>query len=317
MVLTQDCLNVGTRNGHCDESKIGPVVVQYPIAQTLFSTDSSGPWNLGRRLLSNVRLSNEMTEKLTQREAARLETMKINFDVPSVEPVCRVYVHCGPCACSINLARAIVDGNGVPEHVDIAIRIDDRIPTSCRRFDSAIDVLNSIRNQIEEYENTSSTQSRSVAAIDCAAFAKRIFVLEQEHYGETGQEPALQKIMAEDYERSSNSLRDLEIGGIIFIVEADVGNESLERHPFRSRPRKPRANEIYAFKGEQSTQGWLWNREFIGRFSKSKYAMEREKEKAILNISQGSKSSDTSSRSMPDSITTPRKRQKSDASLDD
>ena len=287
MVLTQDCLNVGTRNGHCDESKIGPVVVQYPIAQTLFSTDSSGPWNLGRRLLSDVRLSN------------------------------RVYVHCGPCACSINLARAIVDGNGVPEYLDIAIRIDDRIPTSCRRFDSAIDVLNSIRNQIEEDENTSSTQSRSVAAIDCPALEKRIFVLEQEHYGETRQEPALQKIMAEDYERSSTSPSDLEIGGIIFIVEADVGNESLERHPFRSQPRKPRANEIYAFKGELSTQGWLWNREFIGRFSKSKYAMEREKEKAILNTSQGSKSSDTSSRSIPDSITTPRKRQRSDASLDD
>jgi hypothetical protein len=246
--------------------------------QTVFCSLSHGTWNLGRRLFNSLKRDFATTEKVEQRNAKRIEIMKLNYKVPDPEPVCRILIYCGASVCAINTAQAILNGKGISEDFDLVIRIDDRIPTSCRAPTSAFNGLCAIRSQLDEVERSSFKPTRSIRAIDCPALERRIYALEQDDQAELDSQNATQTILDE----CSDNEADLKTLAVVIIAEAEIYENSFEEHPFIKLSGKPRASEIYnfGFKGSIEGRGRQYERKFMGQFHRSKLALETQQSRS-------------------------------------
>jgi hypothetical protein len=56
--------------------------------------------------------------------------MRIEDQLPDIDPLKVVYVYCAPSACQIQTAVDLCRGRGISEFLDFAVRIDERIPSS-------------------------------------------------------------------------------------------------------------------------------------------------------------------------------------------
>jgi hypothetical protein len=221
-----------------------------------------------------------LPEAIDERESRRFKALKITGDLPHVRPISRIYIHCGPCACAIQTALNLTQGDGVSEYFDFAIRIDERLPTSCRRSSTALDVLAAIHDAIDGHVvNSWDAKSKSIGFIDCPDLEKRIFTLEQERFEHSESASVLQKILAEEYEGLKS---DLPIEAIIFIAEADLSHHSLESPPFSAEARKPRGTDIYAFVRSWTEAGRFWQRKYLGSYTRSKKAIEKKRARLSL-----------------------------------
>ena len=273
LVLTDKCLDLEA-DSHCQSATIGRAAFKNHHDLS-FTSEWHTCWNLGRRSLFNVKPFESQEEK-SEAESRRLQISKMTDELPEVRPVGRIYIYCGPCACAIQTARKITFSKDVSEYFDFAVRIDERIPTSCRRSSSAVDVLSGIRDAIDghvvDWENR---QSRSVGFIDCPQLEKSIYDLEHEKFRGFEPESVLQRILT-----NHNDESELPTKAIIIIAEADLCQLSLEAHPFVNETRKPRETDIFAFRENWDTwtgYDYLWQREYQGSYSRSKKAIEKRK----------------------------------------
>ncbi len=206
---------------------------------------------------------------------------RLTNSVPVTSPLSRIlgriYIYCGPCACAIQTALKLTRDNDASGFFDFTIRIDERLPTSCRRSTSIIDVLGAIRDTIVWHEVKSSLSSSvSMGFFDCLELERRIYNLEQEPSGLFQRESILQKILAAHGE-SLDDDDGIPVHAIIFIAEADLCHFSLESHPFHFEPRKPRATDIFAFTPYWDRQMYTWQRKYMSSYCRSDKAMEKNK----------------------------------------
>lgn len=284
VVLTDKCLDLET-DSHCESATIGRAIDEYakPSDGTdlSFTCTNKAQWNLGRRILNNVKPPFESQEEWNEAESRRFQVSKMKGELaPDTSPASRIYIHCGSCACAVQTALKMTRNNGASEYFDFSIRIDERLSTSCRRSSTAIDVLTAIRDTIEGHVvNTWDCRSKSIGFIDCPDLEKRIYNLEQEKFGYIEPASVLQNILVEDYQKTENAIP---IGAIIFIAESDFCQSSLESHPFRSEARKPRETDIFAFTPTMVGSKGVWLRKYMGSYSRSKSALEKRADRSSL-----------------------------------
>jgi Prion-inhibition and propagation len=271
IVLTDNCLDLEA-DSHCESATIGEAISG--DKDLSFTCANRLRWNLGRRILMHVKLPFKSQEAMSEAESRRFELSKIVGELPDVSPVSRIYVHCGPCACAVQTALNLTRDNDASEFFEFVIRIDERLPTSCRRSSTTIDVLAAIRDTIYGHEVSWSVISKSIGFIDCPELEKRIYNLEQEKFGHFEPSSVLQKILVEDYQDYKNNVP---VGAVVFIAEADSCQLSLESRPFRGEARKPRETEIFAFKSVWNESGYLWQREYMGSCARSANAIEKKR----------------------------------------
>lgn len=311
LVLTDKCLDLEP-DSHCESATIGSAISG--AKDLSFTCAHAARWNLGRRIHVNVKLSRDLEDAIKERESLRLEVSKIECELPKIRPVSRIYIYCGPCACAIQTALNLTLGNddisGVDqEYFDFAIRIDERLPTSCRRSSTDIDVLTAIRDSIDGHvvSRWSTDSSRSIGFVDSPELERRIYSLEQERFVHLEPAGVLQKILLEDHQKLGS---DLEVSAIILIAEADLCHLSLESRPFGSEARKPRETDIFAFKS-----GWVgdrtWDRRYLGSYGRSAAANnKRRAQSSLLTDPTSQPASNVMSTTLPIS---PNKRKRADS----
>lgn len=248
-----------------------------------FTCANSVRWNLGRRILKIVESPFESAEAMSEAESRRFETSRFTGDLPDPKPVRRIYIYCGPCACAIQTALKLTWMNDASKYFEIVIRIDERLPTSCRRSSRVVDVLVAIRDTINLHELKGwESHPSPMGCVDCPELEKRIYSLEQEASGTLEPKNILQKILFEHSQNSNETLKDdIPVNAIIFLAETDLCHFSLESHPFRREARKPRETDIFAFKGYWSLSGYLWQRQYMGSYSRSTMAMEKKTQSSL------------------------------------
>lgn len=267
VVLTDTCLNQQQSYGQCsnDLGKVRKISFCSPKVQ----------WKLGQRVLSQVVLSDIAQERIDRREQIRSQEPYVE-----TKPAARVFIHCGPCACAIATAQQIIQEKDVAEYLDVVLRIDDRLPTSCQTADTAVGVLEEIRQRLDEptKESMLFTSSRY---IDQPALERRIYDFEEDKSVRDSPSYGIQRILEEEYSRfASHSSPDLELTAVVFVAESDLCSASLEAAPFLRTAKKPQATEIYTFSnydphGPRYLSTSTWRRVFLGRYSRSKLAKEQ------------------------------------------
>jgi hypothetical protein len=109
------------------------------------------------------------------------ERLGVPDDLSLLDPWGVVFVYCGPCACQIQTALDICRGKGIEQYQEFAVRIDDRIPTSCRRMTTSFKLLSSFRDYIGKLVPANHLYELS-NHIDLPWLEQRIYKLEQEAY---------------------------------------------------------------------------------------------------------------------------------------
>ncbi|MCJ1398699.1 hypothetical protein MMC11_001900 [Xylographa trunciseda] len=276
VVLTDECLDLET-DSHCEAATIGRAISS--TEDISFTCYNLAQWNLGRRILAKAKRS---FEEISEAESRRIEICKATGELPDVIPIDRVYIHCGPCACAIQTALKLTWVNRASEYVDYAIRIDERLPTSCRRSSAAIEVLAAIHDTIDGYQVTYGDKSKSIGFIDCPELEKQIYNLEQETTSHFGPANILHTILNEYQDiKHANS-----VAAIVIIAEADTIHSSLEGQRFYSEARKPRDTDIFTFEFAQENDEWKWRRRYEGAYSRSKKSIEKKRARSSLLTDQ-------------------------------
>ena len=216
---------------------------------------------------------------MNEAESRRFLIHELTEYLPKVVPVSRIYIYCGPCACALQTALILTQDNGASDYIDYAILIDERLPTSCHRSITPLDFLIEIRDTLQEHEvEDYDPVSRSLGYIDIPELERRIYDIEQEKPGPFGGTSSLHQILLEHmdfhgwYDRSP-----VPTGAIIIVAETDSCQIPLEKRPFQSEARKPRETELYSFEPVWNAGDWLLRRRYVGSYSRSEEAIERNK----------------------------------------
>lgn len=149
IVLTDNCLDLEA-DSHCEPGNIGKAISS--AKDLSFTCTKRVHWNLSRRILMKLKLAYELEEKIRELEYREPDSPKVNGGSPTVSPFNRIYIHCGPCACAIQTALNFTSNDEFRKLFEFVIRIDERLPTSCRRSSTTIDALAAIRDTICGHE---------------------------------------------------------------------------------------------------------------------------------------------------------------------
>jgi hypothetical protein len=272
IVLTDNCLDLEA-DSHCESATIGGAISG--AKDLSFTCANRVHWNLGRRILMHVNLPDNSQERLREIESRRLGLPKVVSGLPGVNSSSRIFIHCGPCACAIQTALNFTLSNEASKCFEFVIRIDERLPTSCRRSSTTIDALAAIRDTIYGHEvKGCNDKSKSIGFIDCPELEKRIYNLEQERSRHFEYSSVIQKILVEDYQdyKNHDSVR-----AIVLIAEADSCQLSLENRPFLGEARKLRNTEIFTFESVWNETEYVWKRIYIGSYGRSTNAIEKKR----------------------------------------
>ena len=181
-----------------------------------------------------------------------------------------MYISCPPCACQIQTALAICQGNGVSPLLEVSICIDYRLPSSCVRSGQALYRLISIERKIKNI-TTDHADLPTVPkgnSIDCPWLERRSFQLEQgaseSSFAEDPSGVVLDMIRNAEVCRSTT--------GMVISGEMDCFNSMLEDVFMTRSPRKPRETDLYELIStwDPVHRVYNWRHHYMGAYSRAK-----------------------------------------------
>lgn len=269
-VLTDKCLDLEPES-HCETDRLGEAITSG--IELSFTSAPDSLWNLGQRMNDCIGLP-----------VAEWELRDIAYD----KPLSDVRIHCGPCACAIHTAISLCSSKDVSLHYRFSIHVHDRLPTSCRRASSPVEVMEAFRDGLEGFQLTDKYDrlQKALSYIDSPSLEQRIYDLEQELFEPVSPENVLQAVLVdvlEEQQRSKQYRRSRSLGADIFIVEADTCQLSLQHPPFKAQAKKPKATNIFELsrppdqgsKQQQSSRPHQITQRYIGSYYRSKGAIRR------------------------------------------
>ncbi len=243
-----------------------------------FTSPPESLWNLGQRIYDCIGLP-----------VAEWQLRDIAFD----KPMSDIRIHCGPCACAIQTAISLCSSKDVSSHYRFSIHIHDRLPTSCRRASSPVEVMEALRDGLEGFQLTDKWDrlQKALSYINSPALEKRIYDLEQELFEPVSAENVLQAVLLDVLEgerRREQHGKSHSLGADIFIIEADRCQRSLQNPPFKSQAKKPRATNIFELsrrpdegsKQQQTSRPHHVTQRYIGSYYRSRRSIQKRKSEA-------------------------------------
>ena len=243
-----------------------------------FTSAPESLWNLGRRIYDCIGLP-----------VSPWELQDIAYDKPLLD----LRIHCGPCGCAIHTAMSLCCSKDVSSHYRFSIHIHDRLPTSCRRASSPLEVMEALRDGLEGFQLTDKYDrlQKALSYINSPALEKRIYDMEQELFEPVNPENVLQAVLLdvlEEQQRTKQREKGRSLGADIFIVEADNCQQSLQNPPFKAEVKKPRATNIFELsrpqdqgsKPHQGSRPHQIAQRYIGSYYRSKGAIQKRKSEA-------------------------------------
>lgn len=271
IVLTGSCPDIDATS-HCHEHRVGTQAFSVGLS---FSCSHTYKWNLGRRLLGQI--NHFLGADLDEIRNRRYQHLKVENELPDIDPLGSVYIYCAPCACQIETALSLCRGKGISEFLDFAVRIDDRIPSSCRRMTTGAVLLSRLRDDIGEQVAYGRGYS-GTEHIDWPWLEQRIYKLDQEACEATNacSSDLLERISSEDHTSGR------ETAAIIIMGEADLCSPMLEKLPPSGKARMPRETDLYELVRYPNFWSPFWKRQHLGQYIMSHSSLQRAKSRMLL-----------------------------------
>ncbi|KAL8863658.1 MAG: hypothetical protein Q9178_000341 [Gyalolechia marmorata] len=193
---------------------------------------------------------------------------------PSLPEFCvHVYIYCAPCACQV--ASAIDIASSIEEfpYMDVQIRVDCRLQSSCVISSSVINGLQSLINYIKEEEKTMDAsgyfpkeRTACLKAIDRQWLEQAVYRHEEDP-DTTPPSPADRMMQI-----VRNHCQEVTCAALMILGEADYCIPLIGAPPFPplSQGRLPRETELYQMSqqfSEEATEEGHWRRGYMGTYT--------------------------------------------------
>jgi hypothetical protein len=185
----------------CEMAQLGPKCVvgdtygvnpyRFDIASG-YAESGSALWQSVKKFI-NIRVKledligeSELMAKLLREESGQLDPYQREF-LEEMLPVATAYIHCAPCLSLVHTALGI-SLKASSSFLRIAVRPDDRIPSSCCHDIDRTDGLRSILREIKRHESSTSSHTgfgyaqppTAARYLDRAWIEQRLHYVEQE-----------------------------------------------------------------------------------------------------------------------------------------
>ncbi|KAL8951459.1 MAG: hypothetical protein Q9222_002560 [Ikaeria aurantiellina] len=177
----------------------------------------------------------------------------------------QVYIYCPPCSCQIASALDTAWSMNESPYLDIHVRVDYHLQTSCSVSSIGINGLQSLADYIREDEkliNLPDYHVMRLRAIDRQWLEQTIYDYEEEIETLT-LSPAsrLSKILA------AHNMED-DCAAVLILGEADYSIPLIGSPPFPPLKlgKVPQQTEMYRLK-QAFEEGWYWQRDYMGTFT--------------------------------------------------
>ena len=212
----------------------------------------------------------------------------------------KLYIYCPPCACQVATALNICRSVNKYRHLDIRIRVDYRLSTSCSMSSSRIDGLVSLIDYIKTEESKSRISKyadEKLKAIDRQWLEQIVYDYEEVQITTPSPANQLSHIVRP---HKNESL----CAAIVILGEADYCIPLMEAPPFPpSKPgRTPQETQLYRM---DQTYGFVllqrhrsWRRHYMGTYSRKEPLKKKRPAPVMLDTeAEGHESEPRSKRS--------------------
>ena len=127
-MLTESCLNANTP-APCEDYDFGSHMTWGVNEKPIHIANNTHQWNVGRRI-SDI-IERDALPAIDQADLFHRELDDDKEWIKVPRKVVKVWIYCGPCCCLIRTAFMICKSQGVSRHLEITIRVDHRLKTSC------------------------------------------------------------------------------------------------------------------------------------------------------------------------------------------
>lgn len=229
-ILTQPCRN-------SEAGEFCEVAASLQDRLKKYSHQAAQVPSLGQRIVSHIDLHQVSSMELDKIEEYRNKARE-RYESPDLLKSA-IYIHCPPCACSIQMALEIcLEVQGIArDMLDFKVRFDARLTASCCLAEGR-ERLNAIFNYIRSGETAASPfiAPHLLKNVDRDWLDQRVYEYEDEVEPQTTND--LRHIL-EGY-RSLHS-----VAGIIILGERDHLLPALNRPPFAALERTPRETQFF------------------------------------------------------------------------
>ena len=300
-MMTESCLNMNPFNTYkpCQDLNFASDSIWNQKGHIASSTHQ---WNMGRRISDDI--ERDVLPIFDQADLYDITEDDQGERVKISRRVAKVWIYCGPCSCLLTTARRICEAYGVSKHLEMAIRVDHRLRTSC--CSSSTSGLDRVKDLLEGSEVRERDMAHSYDFgdfLDRPWMERAIIRAENEQDTVLGQpetprsHQGLLREYSAEYDFDRRSYMTLIMG------ECDYLLPSIECLDCIFNPHIPAVGEVWQVWTTYGKEfGWHWRRKLWGRYTLSSEACKQRAELSQLRRTLGAsvdtttKSTNTSSR---------------------
>jgi hypothetical protein len=249
-VLTERCFKSATGRS-CNYDTFGVDALSgtthYLTSDFALESDWRSDWSIGKICFDAIKRDDPE------------QWLKWETDPNLSQHVGTVLIYCPPCVCQVHTALSLISSPWRwSSLINVKIRVDDRIHSSCCNEGSPSAKIRSLRDEL------GNRSSAPAGHFDRPWLDQRLEDLDEEDSEEEGGHPPLSEQTAGDhnnpgYEEWPPLLQ------VIVLGECDPMTTVMRNPPFKREAKRPRANRIYHM-GATS----VWKRKLLGTFNPRK-----------------------------------------------
>ena len=289
-MLTESCLNENTP-APCEKHDFMSHMTWIVNEKPIHIANNTHQWNVGRRISDLVIRD---TLPLVDQADLFLRELDDNGDewIKIPRKVVKVWIYCGPCCCLIRTAFIICGSRGMSRHVEIAIRVDYRLKTSC--CSSSVMGLVRVKALLIGSEEVERKWVNFEDHLDRPWIEKIILAAENRQGGPLGQAET-SKSQQDLFREYSNEHENDKSSAMSFIIgEADYLASLMDCFNCIFNPNFPTVGEMWQVFLEKNNEGiWQWNRSCRERYTLSVAANKQREELSHLRRSSRSLADNT------------------------
>ena len=297
-VLTEQCRNESTVFP-CEQTNLGEPALsntKYCFAATGSRLTGSSPGNWIAQEINPQKFTNIDLEKNTGQYQTLLALAIENGESAPPESdifAVKVYIYCAPCVCQIATAVNIGLKANEPRNLNVRIRVDFRLGTSCSMSSSRLDGLTSSIDYIKIQERQS-LMVEVLKLFDRQWMEQSIFDDDDDDHEDKHQNHTTAPSLGSDFSHIVRVHSEDELTGpIVILGEADFCIPFMGAPPFPPfKPgRMPKETQIYQHM-QKYTTNYRWCRQFLGTYTQQEPLEKKRPSNAMSDTRVGNDESE-------------------------